>query len=80
MGQKCTQYGRETNTSQVFGNCGSLIPPPTIRIRHLLHVVEEHLEARVDHLFQVLVEHFFKVHLYDIQYVLIYCKEYINSL
>ena len=30
MGQKCTQYGRETNTSQVFGNCGSLIPPPTV--------------------------------------------------
>ena len=29
MGQKCTQYGRETNTSQVFGNCGSLIPPPS---------------------------------------------------
>ena len=30
MGQKCTQYGRETNTSQVFGNCGSLSPPPTL--------------------------------------------------
>ena len=29
MGQKCTQYGRETKTSQVFGNCGSLSPPPT---------------------------------------------------
>ena len=32
MGQKCTQYGRETNTSQVFGNCGSLSPPPIIII------------------------------------------------
>ena len=31
MGQKCTQYGRETNTSQVFGNCGSLSPPPNLK-------------------------------------------------
>ena len=33
MGQKCTQYGRETNTSQVFGNCGSLSPPPIVSCR-----------------------------------------------
>ena len=36
MGQKCTQYGRETNTSQVFGNCGSLSPPPTLKVLAVL--------------------------------------------
>ena len=30
MGQNRTQKCLEANTSQVFGNCGSLSPPPTI--------------------------------------------------
>ena len=29
IGQICTQKCLEANTSQVFGNCGSLSPPPT---------------------------------------------------
>ena len=32
MGQKCTQKCLETNTSQVFGNCGSLSPPPNWKL------------------------------------------------
>ena len=32
MGQKCTQKWRETNTSQVFGNCGSLSSPPYFKL------------------------------------------------
>ena len=36
IGQICTQKCLEANTSQVFGNCGSLSPPPTLRNRWLL--------------------------------------------
>ena len=31
IGQICTQKCLEANTSQVFGNCGSLSPPPNLR-------------------------------------------------